>query len=62
MGSAGYFHSNRRTYKLVDPQVLSEMGASDPEATFAALAIDPEPEDPYRTKYIELVTNVKAGL
>jgi len=62
MESQGYFHSNRRTYKVVDPQVLTEMGASDPEATFAALAIDPEPEDPYRTKYIELVTNVKAGL
>jgi spermidine/putrescine transport system substrate-binding protein len=62
MESAGYFHSNRRTYKVVDPKVLSEMGASDPEATFNALAIEPEPEDPYRTKYIEFVNNIKAGL
>lgn len=62
MESAGYFHSNRRTYKVVDPKVLSEMGASDPEATFAALSIDPEPDEPYRSKYIELVNNVKAGL
>ena len=60
--SAGYFHSNRRTYKIVDPKVLSDMGASDPEATFAALSIDPEPDEPYRSKYIELVNNVKAGL
>jgi spermidine/putrescine-binding protein len=59
---SGYFHSNRRTYKIVDPKILSDMGASDPEATFAALALDPEPEEPYRSKYIELVNNVKAGL
>jgi len=60
--SAGYFHSNRRTYKIVDPTLLSNMGASDPEATFSSLAIEPEPEEPYRSKYIEFVTNVKAGL
>jgi spermidine/putrescine-binding protein len=58
----GYFHSNRRTYKVVDPKILSDLGASDPEATFAALDIEPEPEEPYRSKYIELVSNVKAGL
>jgi spermidine/putrescine transport system substrate-binding protein len=58
----GYFHSNRRTYKIVDPQILSNMGASDPEATFKAMALDPEPEEPYRSKYIELVNNVKSGL
>ena len=59
---SGYFHSNRRTYKIVDPKILSDMGASDPEATFAALTLDPEPDEPYRSKYIELVNNVKAGL
>jgi spermidine/putrescine-binding protein len=59
---AGYFHSNKRTYKIVDPAVLSNMGASDPEATFASLAIEPDAEEPYRSKYIELVNNIKAGL
>lgn len=60
--SAGYFHSNRRTYKIADPTVLSNMGASDPEATFSSLSIEPEPEEPYRSKYIEFVNNIKAGL
>ncbi|MGH6934394.1 MAG: ABC transporter substrate-binding protein, partial [Dongiaceae bacterium] len=59
---SGYFHSNKRTYKIVDPAVLSNMGASDPEATFSSLAIEPEPEEPYRSKYIEFINNIKAGL
>lgn len=58
----GYFHSNRRTYDLVDPAILSDMGLSDPAATFNAMTIEPEPEEPYRSKYIRLVTEVKAGV
>jgi spermidine/putrescine-binding protein len=58
----GYLHSNMRTYDLVDPALLASLGAADPGATINALAIDPEPEEPYRTKYIQLVNDVKAGL
>jgi hypothetical protein len=47
---------------VVDPAVLDALGAKDPAATFDALIIDPEPEEPYRGKYIELVNQVKSGL
>lgn len=59
--AAGYFHSNRKTYDLIEPQVLADMGVADPETTFAALEIGPEPEEPHRTKYISLVNEVKSG-
>jgi spermidine/putrescine transport system substrate-binding protein len=58
----GYFHANKRAYDLADPKLLADLGASDPAATFAALNIDSEPEEPYHSKYIELVNNIKAGL
>jgi spermidine/putrescine-binding protein len=57
----GYFHSNRRTYELIDKQKLADMGIADVEATFASLSLDAEPEEPYRSKYIQLVAEVKAG-
>lgn len=44
------------------PEAAPQYGASDPEATFAAPSIAPEPDEPYRSKHIELVNNVKAGL
>jgi spermidine/putrescine transport system substrate-binding protein len=60
--SGGYLHSNRRSYEIADPKVLADLGVSDPATAFAALSIDAEPEEPYRSKYMELVNNVKAGL
>jgi spermidine/putrescine-binding protein len=58
----GFLHSNRRSYALADPASLAALGASDPAATFAALILDPEPDEPYRSAYIKLVENMKAGL
>jgi len=58
----GFFHSNERTYALVDQATLEALGAKDPAKTFAALTIDPEADEPYRSKYIALVNEVKAGL
>jgi spermidine/putrescine transport system substrate-binding protein len=58
----GYGHSNRKSYELVDPALLDELGMSDPETTFATADISGEAEEPYRSKYIELVNNVKAGI
>lgn len=58
----GYGHSNRKSYELVDSAVLDELGMSNPETTFATADISAEAEEPYRSKYIELVNNVKAGI
>jgi len=57
----GYFHSNKKSYELVSKETLANMGIDDPEKTFSALALDPEPEEPYRSKYIQFVTEIKAG-
>ena len=57
----GYFHSNSKSYALVDKEILAGLGVADPEPAFNALAIDPEPEEPYRSKYIALVDQVKSG-
>ncbi len=57
----GYYHANSKTYDLIGPEKLAEVGLSDPAATFGALNIEPEPEEPYRSKYIALVNEVKAG-
>lgn len=58
----GYFHANRRTYEIVEPAVLEQLGVDDPEATFAAMALDPEPDEPYRSRYIDLINQVKSGI
>jgi spermidine/putrescine transport system substrate-binding protein len=62
MEQEGYLHSNKRSYDLADPAVVESLGAKDPAATMAALTIDPEPEEPYRSTYIKLVNDVKSGL
>lgn len=58
----GYFHSNKRSYELIDPELLKSFGLDDPAATFNAMSIEPEPDEPYRGKYITLVNEVKAGM
>jgi spermidine/putrescine-binding protein len=62
IGQMGYFHSNKKSYEAVGPGVLASLGIKDPAATFDALSIEPEPDEPYRSKYIKLVTDMKAGL
>ena len=50
-----------KSYKMVDPRRPRQHGREDPAKTFGALALDPEPEEPYRSKYIEFITEIKAG-
>lgn len=58
----GYGHSNRKAYELVDPKLLEDLGWTDPEAVFARPDVSNEADEPYRSKYIALVDQVKAGL
>jgi spermidine/putrescine transport system substrate-binding protein len=57
----GYGHSNRKAYELVPKDVLESLGFANPEATFAIASVSDEAEEPYRSQYIDLVNNVKAG-
>lgn len=57
----GYGHSNRKSYERVPKEVLASLGYADPEASFATASVSDEAEDPYRSRYIALVDNVKAG-
>ena len=57
----GYYHSNTKAYELVSKETLANMGVEDPAKTFSALTLDPEPEEPYRSKYIQFITEIKAG-
>lgn len=61
LGTQGYGHSNRKSYDLVEKGVLESLGFADPEATFAIASVSDEAEEPYRSQYIDLVNNVKAG-
>ncbi|MDZ4737512.1 MAG: extracellular solute-binding protein [Rhodospirillaceae bacterium] len=58
----GYGHSNSKAYELVDPEVLASLGMSDPKALFDEAAIAVDADEPYRSRYIELVEEVKAGI
>jgi spermidine/putrescine transport system substrate-binding protein len=57
----GYYHSNSKTYDLISKDKLAELGLEDPAKTFGALRLDPEPDEPYRSKYIQFITEIKAG-
>jgi spermidine/putrescine-binding protein len=60
--SFGYGHSNSKAYGLVDQAVLDSLGMSDPQALFNEASVAVDAEEPYRTRYIELVDQVKAGI
>lgn len=58
----GYGHSNKKSYDLAEPKLLADMGFADPEASFALATVSDEADEPYRSKYIQLVEHVKAGV
>lgn len=58
----GYGHSNRKAYERVDPKVLADLGFDNAEEKFALATVSDEADEPYRSKYIALVEQVKAGL
>ena len=62
ISSYGYGHSNSKAYELVDPAVLESLGMSDPQGLFNESSVAVDAEEPYRTRYIELVEQVKAGI
>jgi spermidine/putrescine-binding protein len=60
--STGYGHSNRKAYEMTDPKVLEALGFDNPEAKFAKADVSDEADEPYRSKYIALVNDIKAGV
>jgi spermidine/putrescine-binding protein len=62
IASQGYGHSNRKAYERVDPEVLADLGFDNAEEKFALATVSDEADEPYRSKYIALVEQVKAGL
>jgi spermidine/putrescine-binding protein len=60
--STGYGHSNRKAYAMTDPKVLADLGFDNPEEKFAKADVSDEADEPYRSKYIALVNDIKAGV
>ncbi|HWA43258.1 MAG TPA: extracellular solute-binding protein [Hypericibacter adhaerens] len=60
--STGYGHSNRKSYEMTDPKVLAALGFDNPEEKFARADVSDEADEPYRSKYIALVNDIKAGV
>jgi spermidine/putrescine-binding protein len=58
----GYGHSNSKAYELVPKEVLASLGYDNPQSSFSSASVSEEPDEPYRSRYIELVDQVKAGL
>jgi spermidine/putrescine-binding protein len=58
----GVGHANRKAYASVDAALLSRLGWEDAAASFGRCVVLQEAEEPYRSRYQNLVTQVKAGL
>jgi len=58
----GYGHSNRKAYERVPQDILLSLGFDNPEEKFAIATVSDEADEPYRSKYIALVEQVKAGV
>ncbi len=55
-------HANRAAYGQVNPELLAQLGWADPARSFERCVVLEEPEEPLRSRYLNLVTRVKAGL
>jgi spermidine/putrescine-binding protein len=58
----GYAHANSKAYDLVPKEVLAMLGYDNPQSTFDSTTVTEEPDEPYRTRYINLVDQIKAGM
>ena len=58
----GYAHANSKAYDLVSKDLLKVLGYDNPQSSFDAASVTEEPDEPYRTRYIDLVDQVKAGI
>ena len=57
----GYGHANAKSFELVDPATLSDLGISDPATMMASSRFFGEIEPDVREKYINLFDEIKAG-
>jgi len=60
--SFGYGHSNRKSFDLVKPERLAELGLKDPAALFKQGVFFEETPTAFKEKYISMFEAVKAGL
>jgi len=58
----GYAHANMKAYDMVPKAALAMLGIDNPQSTFSAASVTEEPDEPYRSRYIELVDQVRAGI
>lgn len=58
----GIGHANRHAYELVDADLLARLGMESPASLFARCIVPRQPEEPHRSRYLNLVNEVKAGL
>jgi spermidine/putrescine transport system substrate-binding protein len=60
--SFGYGHSNHKSFELVKPERLAELGLKDPAALFKQGVFFEETPTAFKEKYIQMFEAVKAGL
>lgn len=57
----GYAHANAKAYDMVSGDALAKLGFDNPQSSFSAASVTEEPDEPYRSRYIELMDQVRAG-
>jgi spermidine/putrescine transport system substrate-binding protein len=57
----GYAHANAKAYDLVPQEALAKLGVDNPQSSFSAASVTEEPDEPYRSRYIELMDQIRAG-
>jgi len=58
----GYGHSNEKSFTMVDPARLAQLGISTPDELIARSVFIEEVPNPWKDKYIQLFDEVKAGI